>query len=48
MTKRSGRPYTLVLTKTQMLFEREQQARARDEADLAWLTTELMSAEAHD
>jgi len=36
-TRRSGRPYTLVLKKTDALFEREQQARWRDQADLAWL-----------
>jgi hypothetical protein len=36
-TRRSGRPYTLVLTKTEALFERERQARRRDEDDLAWL-----------
>jgi hypothetical protein len=36
-TRRSGRPYTLVLTKTDALFERERQARRRDEDDLAWL-----------
>jgi hypothetical protein len=36
-TKRQGRPYTLVLIKTNALFERERQARKRDEADLAWL-----------
>jgi hypothetical protein len=37
-TRREGRPHTLVLTKTKDLFEREVQARRRDEADLAWLT----------
>ena len=36
-TRRTGRPYTLVLTKTDELIERESQARRRDEADLAWL-----------
>lgn len=36
-TRRSGRPYTLVLTKTDALFERDRQARLRAEADLAWL-----------
>ncbi|TQC42516.1 2OG-Fe(II) oxygenase [Rhodococcus sp. WS4] len=36
-TIRKGRPYTLVLAKTRALFEREAQARRRDEADLAWL-----------
>lgn len=37
VTRRLGRPYTLVLTKTDALFTGEQEARARDEADLAWL-----------
>jgi hypothetical protein len=36
-TRRRGRPYTLILTKTDQLFERERQQRRRDEADLAWL-----------
>lgn len=36
-TRRTGRPYTLVLTKTEAMFEGERQARGRDEADLAWL-----------
>ncbi len=36
-TRRVGRPYTLVLTKTDALFERERQRRRRDEQDLAWL-----------
>jgi hypothetical protein len=36
-TRRVGRPYTLVLTKTEALFEREAQQRRRDEEDLAWL-----------
>jgi hypothetical protein len=36
-TRRQGRPYTLVLTKTEALFERERSARRRNEADLAWL-----------
>jgi hypothetical protein len=39
-TRRQGRPFTLVLTKTQELFERERRARARDEADLEWLSNE--------
>ncbi|GGS81480.1 hypothetical protein GCM10010176_026340 [Nonomuraea spiralis] len=37
-TRRQGRPYTLVLTKAEALFERERIARERHEADLAWLT----------
>jgi hypothetical protein len=39
-TRRKGRPYTLVLTKSQALFELERQARILDEADLEWLTRE--------
>ena len=39
-TRRKGRPYTLVLTKSQALFELERQARIRNEADLEWLTGE--------
>jgi predicted 2-oxoglutarate/Fe(II)-dependent dioxygenase YbiX len=38
VTRRQGRPYTLVLTKTDALLAREQEARTRDETDLAWLT----------
>jgi hypothetical protein len=37
-TRRRGSPYTLVLTKTQELFEREREARHRAMTDLAWLT----------
>jgi hypothetical protein len=37
-TRRMGRPYTLVLTRTPQLFERERQARVQDLADLDWLT----------
>ncbi|HEY5853507.1 MAG TPA: 2OG-Fe(II) oxygenase, partial [Aldersonia sp.] len=40
-TIRKGRPYTLVLTKTMALFEREEQARRRDEDDLVWLGGQL-------
>lgn len=36
VTRRKGSPYTLVLTKTRDLFEREADARARASADLAW------------
>ncbi|MFC4114188.1 2OG-Fe(II) oxygenase [Nonomuraea zeae] len=39
-TRRQGRPYTLVLTKTEALFERERLTRERHQADLAWLTNE--------
>ncbi|AUY48309.1 2OG-Fe(II) oxygenase [Streptomyces sp. CB01881] len=38
-TRRQGRPYTLVLTKTEQLFIREQSARHQAEADLTWLTS---------
>ncbi|GAA2239410.1 hypothetical protein GCM10010430_20800 [Kitasatospora cystarginea] len=38
-TRRQGRPYTLVLTKTEQLFIREQSARSQAEADLTWLTS---------
>ncbi|HVA44142.1 MAG TPA: hypothetical protein VNF50_11730, partial [Acidimicrobiales bacterium] len=43
-TRRTGRPYTLVLTKTEDLFRREERARRRDESDLAWLDTRLSRA----
>ncbi|MEV4915289.1 2OG-Fe(II) oxygenase [Streptomyces tirandamycinicus] len=36
-TRRQGRPYTLVLTKTNAVFTREQSTRDRAETDLAWL-----------
>ena len=36
-TRRVGRPYTLVLSKTATLFDRERQERRRDEEQLAWL-----------
>jgi len=39
VTRRQGRPYTLVLAKTDALFTREQEARAKDETDLAWLVS---------
>ncbi|MFD0329115.1 hypothetical protein ACFQZC_15315 [Streptacidiphilus monticola] len=38
-TRRQGRPYTLVLTKTQELFIRERQNRDRATADRAWLAS---------
>jgi hypothetical protein len=38
VTRRQGSPYTLVLEKTEALFTREQEARAKDETDLGWLT----------
>jgi hypothetical protein len=37
VTKRQGRPYTLVLTKAETLFAREREARITDETDLEWL-----------
>ena len=37
-TRRQGRPYTLVLTKTDELFTREKDARHKALTDLAWLT----------
>jgi hypothetical protein len=37
-TRRQGRPYTLVLTKTDQLFTDAATARAMAAADLAWLT----------
>ncbi len=37
-TRRQGRPYTLVLTKTDELFTRAANARNKAAADLAWLT----------
>jgi predicted 2-oxoglutarate/Fe(II)-dependent dioxygenase YbiX len=40
LTRRQGSPYTLVLTKTDALFTREQDARTRDETDLEWLAAQ--------
>jgi hypothetical protein len=37
LTRRQGRPYTLVLSKTDALFSREREARVTDESDLEWL-----------
>ncbi len=39
-TRRSGSPYTLVLTKTKTLFEREAQERRSRQADLKWLNSQ--------
>jgi hypothetical protein len=39
-TRRQGRPYTLVLNKTDAIFAREQEARIRDETDLKWLAAQ--------
>ena len=38
-TRRQGRPYTLVLTKTEELFTREKNARHKAMTDLAWLAS---------
>jgi hypothetical protein len=43
-TKRLGRPYTLVLTKSDALFTSEQDARAQDETDLGWLAETWLTA----
>jgi len=40
VTRRQGRPYTLVLNKTEALFAREREARIRDETDLEWLAAQ--------
>jgi hypothetical protein len=40
-TRRQGRPYTLVLTKTDELFTRATNARNKAVTDLAWLTSTL-------
>jgi hypothetical protein len=37
VTRRQGRPFTLVLTKTDDLVAGERKERERDEADLKWL-----------
>jgi len=37
VTRRQGRPYTLVLVTTDELFTQEQAARTRDQSDLEWL-----------
>ena len=39
-TRRAGRPYTLILTKTDALFEREAQQRRRARDELTWLTSQ--------
>jgi hypothetical protein len=44
-TRRRGSPYTLVLTKTAVLFEAERHERARDQADVAWLAAAWGSEE---
>jgi hypothetical protein len=40
VTRRTGSPYTLVLTKTEALFDAEREAQATGIASLAWLTAE--------
>jgi 2OG-Fe(II) oxygenase superfamily len=40
VTRRRGSPYILVLSKTDALFAREQEARIRDETDLEWLAAQ--------
>jgi hypothetical protein len=37
VTRRQGRPYTLVLAKTDALFVQEREARIRDQSELEWL-----------
>jgi hypothetical protein len=44
VTRRQGRPYTLVLNKTEALFDRERGARIRDETDLEWLAASSSSS----
>ncbi|MEV6682887.1 2OG-Fe(II) oxygenase [Streptomyces erythrochromogenes] len=39
-TRRQGRPYVLVMAKTEAVFTSEQAARTRAETDLAWLREE--------
>ncbi len=41
VTRRQGRPYTLVLTKLPVLFERDTQERQVSETNLRWLTERL-------
>jgi hypothetical protein len=43
-TRRQGRPYTLVLTKTDELFTRATNARHKAVTDLAWLTSTSATA----
>jgi hypothetical protein len=40
VTRRQGRPYTLVLNKTDALFSREREGRIKDETDLKWLAAQ--------
>ena len=43
-TRRTGRPYTLLLDKTDDVFHREQEARRRDRSDLTWLRRRITAA----
>ncbi len=43
-TRRVGRPYTLVLTKTDELFDRETRSHRRCQDDLDWLDAQLETA----
>jgi hypothetical protein len=45
VTRRQGRPYTLILNKTEALFAAERQARITDETDLEWLTAQWLTAQ---
>ena len=38
-TRRQGRPFTLVLTKTEDLFKQERDTRRQTQRDLAWLVS---------
>ncbi len=42
VTRRQGRPYTLVLSKTDVLFAQEREARVRDQSDLEWLAAKWL------
>jgi hypothetical protein len=46
-TRRTGRPFTLVLVKTEALFEGERRARATDRDNLAWLDERWAPASRH-
>jgi predicted 2-oxoglutarate/Fe(II)-dependent dioxygenase YbiX len=43
VTRRRGRPYTLVLSKTDALFAREREARITDQSDLEWLAAKWLA-----
>jgi hypothetical protein len=43
VTLRSGRPYTLILAKTDDLFAREEEQRRRDQVNLEWLRLQGMA-----